>query len=66
MGLLTDPRAENGKVIKFVLQWEKIICYTLYFTGIIWSMLLALPNFNDSTFPNSIVETNYVKYFAFN
>ena len=48
MGLLTDPRAENGKIIKFILQWEKMICYLLFVVGITWMVLLALPNFNDS------------------
>ncbi|XP_024943463.1 glycosylphosphatidylinositol anchor attachment 1 protein isoform X2 [Cephus cinctus] len=50
MGLLTDPRTGNGKIIKFVLQWEKWLCFFMYIGGIIWTMLLALPVFNDSTY----------------
>ncbi|XP_058793026.1 glycosylphosphatidylinositol anchor attachment 1 protein [Phymastichus coffea] len=50
MGLLTDPRAGNGEMAKFILKYEKLLCYLLYFAGIIWMMLLALPQFNDNTY----------------
>jgi len=49
MGLLTDPRAGTGKIIKLLLKWEKPLCFVLYVGGIICLMLLALPAFNDST-----------------
>lgn len=54
MGLLTDPRAGTGKLIKLVLKWEKPLCFILYIGGIIWLMLLALPAFNDSKFLEKI------------
>ncbi|CAB0037830.1 unnamed protein product [Trichogramma brassicae] len=47
MGLLTDPKAGNGEMAKFILRWEKVLCYLLYFCGIIWMMCLAHPFFND-------------------
>ncbi|XP_043786986.1 glycosylphosphatidylinositol anchor attachment 1 protein [Apis laboriosa] len=50
MGLLTDPRAGSGKIIKFLLKWEQPLCYFLYISGIIWMLLLALPVFNDNTY----------------
>ncbi|KAG7188931.1 hypothetical protein KM043_008532 [Ampulex compressa] len=50
MGLLTDPRSGTGRMIRFVLKWEKPLCHVLYFSGIIWAMLWALPAFNDSTY----------------
>jgi hypothetical protein len=50
MGLLTDPRAGNGELAKLILKWEKPLCYLLYIAGIIWTMLLALPYFNDSMY----------------
>ncbi|XP_032670206.1 glycosylphosphatidylinositol anchor attachment 1 protein [Odontomachus brunneus] len=50
MGLLTDPRAGTGKIIKLLLKWEKLLCFTLYAGGVIWLMLLALPAFNDNTY----------------
>ncbi|CAL7943658.1 unnamed protein product [Xylocopa violacea] len=50
MGLLTDPRAGSGKIIKFVLKWERPLCLLLYISGIIWILLLALPAFNDNTY----------------
>lgn len=50
MGLLTDPRAGNGELAKFVLKWEMLLCYLLYFSGMIWTVLLAVPYFNDSTY----------------
>jgi len=48
MGLLTDPRAGTGKIIKLLLKWEKPLCFVLYIGGVVWLMLLALPAFNDS------------------
>ncbi|XP_076247523.1 glycosylphosphatidylinositol anchor attachment 1 [Calliopsis andreniformis] len=50
MSLLTDPRAGSGKIIKFLLKWERPICFLLYISGIIWILLLALPAFNDNTY----------------
>ncbi|XP_034933569.1 glycosylphosphatidylinositol anchor attachment 1 protein [Chelonus insularis] len=50
MGLLTDPRAGNMKIIKIIVRWETQICALMYIAGIIWMMLLALPYFNDSTY----------------
>ncbi|XP_077270201.1 glycosylphosphatidylinositol anchor attachment 1 isoform X1 [Temnothorax americanus] len=50
MGLLTDPRAGTGKIIKLLLKWEKPLCFVLYVGGVIWLMLLALPAFNDNTY----------------
>ncbi|KAL6258953.1 hypothetical protein P5V15_008879 [Pogonomyrmex californicus] len=50
MGLLTDPRAGTGKIIKLLLKWEKPLCFVLYAGGVIWLMLLALPAFNDNTY----------------
>jgi len=47
MGLLTDPRAGTGKIIKLILKWEKPLCFVLYISGLVWLMLLALPAFND-------------------
>jgi len=47
MGLLTDPRAGTGKIIKLMLKWEKPLCFVLYISGLVWLMLLALPAFND-------------------
>lgn len=58
MGLLTDPRAGTGKVIKLMLKWEKPLCFALYAGGVLWLMLLALPAFNDSTVSHEM-ETNY-------
>lgn len=48
MGLLTDPRAGNGDMAKFILKWEKPLCYILYILGIGWMMLLASPYINES------------------
>ncbi|KYN22789.1 PREDICTED: glycosylphosphatidylinositol anchor attachment 1 protein [Trachymyrmex cornetzi] len=50
MGLLTDPRAGTGKIIKLLLKWEKPLCFVLYIGGVVWLMLLALPAFNDNTY----------------
>lgn len=50
MGLLTDPRAGTGKIIKLLLKWEKPLCLILYVGGVIWLMLLALPAFNYNTY----------------
>ncbi|XP_078040493.1 glycosylphosphatidylinositol anchor attachment 1 [Augochlora pura] len=50
MSLLTDPRAGSGKIIKFLLKWERPLCFLLYISGIIWLLLLALPAFNDNTY----------------
>ncbi|KAK1132162.1 hypothetical protein K0M31_016288 [Melipona bicolor] len=50
MGLLTDPRAGSGKIIKFLLKWERPLCFFLYISGIVWILLLALPIFNDNTY----------------
>ncbi|XP_054015278.1 glycosylphosphatidylinositol anchor attachment 1 protein [Hylaeus anthracinus] len=50
MGLLTDPRAGPGKVIKLLLKWERPLCFLLYISGIAWILLLALPTFNDNTY----------------
>lgn len=61
MGLLTDPRAGTGKIIKLLLKWEKPLCFTLYAGGAIWLIFLALPVLNDSTFPRNenTAETRY-------
>ncbi|XP_043263869.1 glycosylphosphatidylinositol anchor attachment 1 protein [Colletes gigas] len=50
MGLLTDPTAGSGKIIKLLLKWEQPLCFLLYVSGIIWILLLALPTFNDNTY----------------
>ncbi|XP_012526778.2 glycosylphosphatidylinositol anchor attachment 1 protein [Monomorium pharaonis] len=50
MGLLTDPRAGTGKIIKLLLKWEKPLCFVLYVGGVIWLTFLALPAFNDNTY----------------
>ncbi|XP_076165876.1 glycosylphosphatidylinositol anchor attachment 1 isoform X2 [Ptiloglossa arizonensis] len=50
MGLLTDPRAGSGIIIKLILKWERPLCFLLYVSGIIWILLLALPTFNDNTY----------------
>ncbi|KAK0161101.1 hypothetical protein PV327_009614 [Microctonus hyperodae] len=50
MGLLTNPRAGNMKIIKIVLQCERSLCFLMYFAGIIWMSMLALPTFNDNTY----------------
>ncbi|XP_031784449.1 glycosylphosphatidylinositol anchor attachment 1 protein isoform X1 [Nasonia vitripennis] len=50
MGLLTDPRAGNGEMAKFILKWEKPLCYILYILGIGWMMLLASPYINENTY----------------
>ncbi|CAL1688980.1 unnamed protein product [Lasius platythorax] len=50
MGLLTDPRAGTGKLIKLLLKLEKPLCFALYAGGIVWLILLALPAFNDNTY----------------
>ncbi|KAK2586771.1 hypothetical protein KPH14_011798 [Odynerus spinipes] len=50
MGLLTDPRAGTGKTIKFLLKREKQLCFLLYIGGVICTMFLAVPAFNDHTY----------------
>ncbi|XP_033356701.1 glycosylphosphatidylinositol anchor attachment 1 protein [Bombus vosnesenskii] len=50
MGLLTDPTAGSGKIIKFLLKRERPLCFFLYISGIVWILLLALPIFNDNTY----------------
>lgn len=50
MGLLTDPRAETGMVIKLLLKGERPLRFVLYVAGIVWILLLALPGFNDHTY----------------
>ncbi|XP_029052423.1 glycosylphosphatidylinositol anchor attachment 1 protein [Osmia bicornis bicornis] len=50
MGLLTDPRAGSGKIIKFLLKWQRSLCFFLYVSGVVWILLLALPAFNDNTY----------------
>ncbi|XP_031830500.1 glycosylphosphatidylinositol anchor attachment 1 [Nomia melanderi] len=50
MALLTDPGAGSGKIIKFLLRWERPLCFLFYISGIIWLLLLALPTFNDNTY----------------
>lgn len=60
MGLLTDPRAGNGKMMKFILRWEKVLCCLLYLAGVAWMMLLALPEFNDSMYNLSIRKSSRI------
>ena len=50
MGFLTDPHTENMKLIKFILRWEKTLCFLMYFGGVVWTMLLATPTFSDKTY----------------
>lgn len=50
MGLLTDPRAGNVKMFKFLLKWESLLCFILYICGIVYLALLPLPMFNDGMF----------------
>lgn len=47
MGLLTDPRVGTGKMIKFLLKREKQLCFLLYIAGVIYTMILAVPVFNE-------------------
>lgn len=56
MGLLTDPRAGNMKIIKFILQWQKLICFLMYIAGVTWISVLALPVFNDSKYFSNIIK----------
>lgn len=58
MGLLTDPRAGSGKIIKFLLKWERPLCFFLYISGIVWILLLALPIFNDSKYKRNCLNQN--------
>lgn len=50
MGLLTDPRTENMRLIKFILKWEKYLTFLMYLGGIVWTFLLATPTFSDNTY----------------
>ncbi|XP_063983235.1 glycosylphosphatidylinositol anchor attachment 1 protein [Diachasmimorpha longicaudata] len=50
MGLLTDPRAGNAEMIKFLLRWEKALCFVIYLGGVVWMAMLASPIFNDGTY----------------
>lgn len=50
MGLLTDPRTGTGKVIKLLLKWENQLCFLLYFGGVIWTLLLAVPYLTENTY----------------
>ncbi|XP_011310365.1 glycosylphosphatidylinositol anchor attachment 1 protein [Fopius arisanus] len=50
MGLLTDPRAGNVEMIKFLLQWERSICFFIYISGVVWMGMLASPMFNDNAY----------------
>ncbi|XP_017795411.1 PREDICTED: glycosylphosphatidylinositol anchor attachment 1 protein [Habropoda laboriosa] len=50
MALLTDPGAGSGKIIQFLLKWERPLCFCLYVSGIVWILLLALPIFNDNNY----------------
>lgn len=50
MGLLTDPRVGTGKMIKFLLKREKQLCFLLYIAGVIYTMILAVPVFNEQTY----------------
>ncbi|XP_033222343.1 glycosylphosphatidylinositol anchor attachment 1 protein [Belonocnema kinseyi] len=50
MGLLTDPRTENMKLVKFILKWEKYLTFLMYLGGIVWTFLLATPTFSDNTY----------------
>ncbi|XP_043277849.1 glycosylphosphatidylinositol anchor attachment 1 protein isoform X2 [Venturia canescens] len=72
MGLLTDPRASNVKMIKFILQWEKSLCFLMYISGIVWMCLLALPTFNDNSYfsenallPGLVMKGSNIDYAAY-
>ena len=56
MGILTEPRTESGKLVKFVTKWEKSMCYFLYIIGIFWLINLANPDVHDC---NYLIHNNY-------
>lgn len=47
MGILTEPKTGSGKLVKFIMKWEKPMCYFLYIAGIIWLINLANPDVHD-------------------
>lgn len=47
MGILTNPRAGTGNMIKLISRNEKQLCFLLYISGVIYTMMLAVPIFND-------------------
>lgn len=47
MGILTNPRTGTGNMIKLISRNEKQLCFLLYISGVIYTMMLAVPIFND-------------------
>ncbi|KAJ8946439.1 hypothetical protein NQ318_014426 [Aromia moschata] len=50
MGLLTDPSAGQGNLIKALLKYYNKICVLLYFAGIVWFCAMAYPTINANTY----------------
>lgn len=50
MGLLTDPNAGHGKLIKLLIKYYAKVCVLLYISSIVWFCLLAHPPINQGTY----------------
>ncbi|KAJ8964724.1 hypothetical protein NQ317_009211 [Molorchus minor] len=50
MGLLTDPSAGQGKLVKALLKHYSKLCVLLYLGGIIWFCSIAHPAINSKTY----------------
>lgn len=50
MGLLTDPNAGHGKIIKLLIKFYTKVCVLLYIAGVVWFGLLAHPPINQGTY----------------
>ncbi|XP_017776511.1 PREDICTED: glycosylphosphatidylinositol anchor attachment 1 protein [Nicrophorus vespilloides] len=50
MGLLTDPSAGQGKLIKLLLKYYAKLCVLLYTVGIVYFCALASSQINSSTY----------------
>lgn len=50
MGLLTDPSAGQGKLIKLLLKYYRKLCILLYLGGVTYFVLLASPQLNGRTY----------------
>lgn len=50
MGLLTDPNAGQGKLIKLLITYYFKLCILMYIGSIVWFCLLAHSHVNISTY----------------
>lgn len=50
MGLLTDPSAGQGKLIKLLINYYSKLCFLMYVGALVWFCLLAHTSVSLSTY----------------